>query len=139
MLSLWVPPKIDIFIPSLISPTLSSFHFSHSALGYDIFCKYCFISLLCMLSHFSCVQLFATLWTIVCQTPLSMGFPRQEYWSGLSFPSPGDLLKPGIEPTSPSWQVDSLPLSPKGSPKVGFSLAPNILCMYFFIICLSPH
>ena len=53
-----------------------------------------------MLSHFSCVQLFATLWTIVCQTPLSMGFPRQEYWSGLSFPSPGDLLKPGIKPVS---------------------------------------
>ena len=46
-----------------------------------------------------------------CQTPLSMGFPRQEYWSGLPFPSPGALSDPGIEPASPDWQVDSLPLS----------------------------
>ena len=52
----------------------------------------------CMLSH---VWLFATLWTAVHQPPLSMGFPRQEYWSGLSFPTPGDLLDPGIKPRSP--------------------------------------
>ena len=54
----------------------------------------------CMLSHFSCVQLFATQLTVACQAPLSMGFSRQEYWSGLSFPSPGDLpyqeLNPGL-------------------------------------------
>ena len=49
--------------------------------------------------------------TIVHQAPLSVGFPRQEYWSGFPFPSPGDLPDPGIEPTSPSWQVDPLPLS----------------------------
>ena len=54
----------------------------------------------CVLSHFSCVCLFATLWTVVCQAPLSMGFSRQEYWSGLPFPPPGDLSNPGIEPTS---------------------------------------
>ena len=47
-----------------------------------------------MLNH---VQLFATLWTVTLQTPLSMGFPRQENWSGLPFPSPGDLPDPGIE------------------------------------------
>ena len=46
---------------------------------------------------------FATLWTIACQAPLSMGFPRQEYWSGLPFPSPGNLPDPRIEPTSPDW------------------------------------
>ena len=46
------------------------------------------------------VQLFATLWTVACQAPLSMEFPRQEYWSGLPFPSPGDLPDPGIEPAS---------------------------------------
>ena len=50
------------------------------------------------LSH---VQLFATLWTVAYQVPLSMGFSRQEYWSGLPFPSPGDLPNPGIKPTSP--------------------------------------
>ena len=55
---------------------------------------------LCMLSHFSHVQLFVILWTIVHQAPLSMGFSRQEYWSGLPFPSPGDIPEPGIEPGS---------------------------------------
>ena len=49
------------------------------------------------------------------QVPLSMGFPRQEYWSGLLFSSPGDLPDPGIEPTSPAWQADSLPPSLLGS------------------------
>ena len=55
---------------------------------------------MCVLIHFSCVQLFATLWTITHQAPLSMGFSRLEYWSGLPFPSPGDLPNPGIEPIS---------------------------------------
>ena len=48
----------------------------------------------------SCIRLFATLWTVACQAPLSIGFPRQGYWSRLPFPSPGDLPDPGIEPTS---------------------------------------
>ena len=54
---------------------------------------------------------FATPWTIVHQVPLSVGFSRQEYWSGFPFPSPGDLPDPGIKPRSPvslAWQVDSL-------------------------------
>ena len=50
----------------------------------------------------SCVQLFATPWTVACQAPLSMGFSRQDYWSGLPFPSSGDLPNPGIEPRSPA-------------------------------------
>ena len=45
---------------------------------------------------------FVTLWTVACQDPLFTGFPRQDYWSGLSFPSPGDLPDPGIEPKSPA-------------------------------------
>ena len=60
----------------------------------------------------------ATPWTIARQAPLSMGFPRQAYWSGLLFPSPGDLPNPGIEPASPAspaLQADSLPLSHLGS------------------------
>ena len=56
--------------------------------------------LCCILSCFSCVWLCGTLWTIACQAPLSTGFSRQEYWSGLPYPSPGDLPKPGIEPGS---------------------------------------
>ena len=63
---------------------------------------------------FSCVWLSVTPWTVARQT-LSMGFPRQEYWSGLPCPSPGDLPHPGIEPVSPALQADSLPLSHLGS------------------------
>ena len=57
--------------------------------------------MVCLLSHFSHVQLFATPWTVACQAPLSMGFPRQEYWSGLPFPPPRELPDPGMEATSP--------------------------------------
>ena len=55
------------------------------------------------------VWLFATLWTVACQVPLSMGFSRQEYWSGLPFCSPGDVMDPGIESGSPAWQAGSSP------------------------------
>ena len=58
----------------------------------------------------SCLTL-ASPWTVVHQAPLSMGSSRQEYWTGLPFPTPGDLPDPGIEPKSPVLQVDSLPLS----------------------------
>ena len=57
----------------------------------------CFTALACLLSCFSHVWLCVTLWAITCQAPLSMGFSRQEYWSGLPFPAPGDLPGPGIE------------------------------------------
>ena len=53
-------------------------------------------------------------WTVAHQTPLSMEFSRQEYWSVLPFPSPGDLLNPGIEPGSPALWADSLPSEPPG-------------------------
>ena len=69
-----------------------------------------------MLSH---VQLFATPWTVAPQSPLSMVFSRQEYWSELPFPSLEDLPDPGIEPVSPAapaLQADSLLLSHQGSP-----------------------
>ena len=58
----------------------------------------------CVLKEYSLsrVRLFATPWTAAHQAPLSMGFSRQEYWRGLPFPSPGDLLNPGIEPWSPA-------------------------------------
>ena len=64
----------------------------------------------CMPSHSNCVQLFATPWTIAHQAPLSMEFSRQEYWSGLLCPPPGNLSNPGIDPMSPvaaTLQVDS--------------------------------
>ena len=55
-------------------------------------------------------------WTVAGQAPLSLGFSRQEYWSGLPFPSPGDLPDPGIKPRSPAWQADSFPSELQGSP-----------------------
>ena len=58
---------------------------------------------------------FATPWTVACQAPLFMGFPRQEYWNELSLPSPEDIPKTGIEPSSPDLQADSLLLSHQGT------------------------
>ena len=63
------------------------------------------------------VRLFATPLTIAHQAPLSMGFPRQEYWSGLPFPFPGDLPDPGIERRPPVLQAAALPSEPLGKPK----------------------
>ena len=57
-------------------------------------------------------------WTVACQAPLSMGFSRREYWSGLPFPSPGGHPNPGIEPRSPALQADSLLIEIQGSVKV---------------------
>ena len=63
----------------------------------------------------SCLTLWDP-WTVAHQTLLSMGFSRQEYWSGLPFPSPGDLPYPGIEPRSPTLQADTLTSVPPGKP-----------------------
>ena len=68
------------------------------------------------LSH---VQLFATPWTVASQAHLPMGFPRQEYWSGLPFPSPGIFPTHGLNPHLLHWQMDSLPPSHQGSPCPG--------------------
>ena len=69
-----------------------------------------------MLSHFSHVQLFETLWTVAHQASLSMGFARQEHWSGLPFPSPGDRPDPGIKHRYPALQADILSTEPPGKP-----------------------
>ena len=61
----------------------------------------------CVLSRFSRVRLFVTPWTVARQAPLSMGFSRQESWSGLPRPPPGDLPDPGLKPVSPALQADS--------------------------------
>ena len=69
----------------------------------------------------SCVQLFMTPWTVARPAPLSMGFLKEKYWSGLPFPPPGDLPNPGIKPTfpvSPALQADSLPAKPSAKPSI---------------------
>ena len=75
------------------------------------------------LSH---VRLFVIPWTVVYQVSLSMGFSRQEYWSGLPFPSPVDLPDPGIEPRSPALQADALPSEPPGN----ITYNPEVLCKF---------
>ena len=90
---------------------------------------YSSIYMLCaVLSCFSCVQVLVTLWT-VDHRALSMGFSRQEYWSDLPCPLPGDLPDPGIEPGSPALQADSLPLSYQGSPLYTYIS----ICVYVYI------
>ena len=77
------------------------------------------------------IKSFSTLvtpWTIALQAPLSMGFPRQEYWSGLPFPSPEDLADPRIKPLSPALQADSLPTEPPGNPCTLNLLENKSLC-----------
>ena len=68
-----------------------------------------------LLSH---VHLFVTTWSVAYQAPLSVGFSRQEYWSGLPLPSPGDLPNPGTEPRFPTLQEDALLSEPPGNPKL---------------------
>ena len=68
----------------------------------------------------------ATPWTTASQAPLSMGFPLQEYWSGLPFLSPGDLLDPAIKPVSPVLQAASLPTEPSGKPSLD-SVPPKFI------------
>ena len=84
----------------------------------------------------SCVQLLATPWTAAYQAPLSMGFSRQECWSGLPFPSPGDLPDPGIEPRSPALQADALPSEPPGQ---FWTLSSSFLFPSFSSLILSPQ
>ena len=72
--------------------------------------------MVCMLSHFSHIQFFVTLWTVNFQAPLSMEFSRQEYCNGLPCPSLGDLSNPRIEPASPPLQEDFFTADPLGKP-----------------------
>ena len=80
------------------------------------------------------VRLFATPWTVAHQAPLSMGFSRQEYWSGLPFPSPEDLPNPGIKPQFPALQADALPSEPPGKMTCIVSLR-----QFFFLCQLSGY
>ena len=73
----------------------------------------------CCLVAKSCYDSFATPWAIVCQAPLSMGFPSQEHWSGLPFLSPGNLPNPPIEPTSPALAGGFFTTEPPGKPALG--------------------
>ena len=74
--------------------------------------------------------LFATPWTVTYQASQFMGFSRQEYWSGLPFPSPGDLPDPRIEPRSPTLQADTLPSKPPGKPELRGKSTRNVASIW---------
>ena len=84
-----------------------------------------------MLGHY---QFFVIPWIVGCQAPLSLGFPKEEYWSGLPFPLVGDLPDPGTEPRSPALQVDSLPSEPPGKPSL-FGKEKSLLYSFDFCCC----
>ena len=90
-----------------------------------------------MLSCFSHVQLFLTLWTVAHQAPLSMEFSKQEYWNGLSFPSPGDLPDQGLNPGLLCYRQILYHLSHQGIPiyihLVQFSSVQSLSCVRLFV------
>ena len=90
----------------------------------------------CVWSCFSHVQLFVTLCTEAYQAPLSMGFSRQSYWSGLPCPPPGNLPNPGIKLRSFALQVDSLPSEPPGKLSHAYAVAVNDL-MKGLLVCTT--
>ena len=111
----WASPSLTISWSLLKFMSIELVTLSNQLILY----LHCILSYACMLSRFSDVQLCATLWIAACQSPLTMGFSRQEYWSGLPCPPPGDLSDPGVEllslsstaltdvlfPTSATWEA----------------------------------
>ena len=83
------------------------------------------------MKSFSRVRLFVTPWTVAYQAPQSVEFSRQEYWSGLPFPSPGDLPNPGIEPRSPALHADALPSERPGKSGVNLGSVYSESLMFF--------
>ena len=114
------------------------FQFWHSISYYILLLKLLKVKVK-SISH---VRLFATLWTVAHQASPSMGFSRQEYWSGLPFPFPGDLPDPGIKPSSPAVEADALTSEPPNSyfPSNGLWSILYVFSLYFlcFLIILSP-
>ena len=92
---------------------------------------------------------FVTLWTVARQAPLSMGFSRQEYWSGFPFPPPKDLPSPGTEPASLALQGDSLPLRHLGRPYINYTVdliaatrtryGAQVMCVWAVWASLATH
>ena len=116
---------LTIFCKSVKMAVLLSLHF---------YLKYSTYYLYMHLSRFNHVQLFVTLWTLARQTPWSMGFSRQEYWSGQPLPSPGNLPDLGIKSGSPSLQADSLPSESPGKPLCIFTEIQIKIGFNFFIL-----
>ena len=120
--------------PMDCSPPGSSIHgifrarvLEWGAIAFSGICPYIYLNRLLLFRCFRRVQLFVTPWTVAHQAPLSMGFSRQEYWSGQPFPSLGALPDPGIEPWSPALQVDFLLSEPRGKPNLKANTNASLL------------
>ena len=122
------------FQPSSATSLPSFLFYSFSKVLRSSICIFLVVVCCCLVS-----KLYLTLcdppWTVACQAPLSIGFSRQEYWSELPLPSPGNLPGPRIEPVSPPsllhWQTDSLPLSHQGSPHIFLTCIWFIICFFY--------
>ena len=113
-----VPEVFWVFLKVFFSVEVQlTCFFKYTTTLFQLYINICIYMRVCKLSHFSCVRLFATLWTVAHQAPLSMGFSRQEYLSGLPCPPPEDLPTQGSNPHLlhlQHWQEGSLPLAPPG-------------------------
>ena len=97
----------------------------------------CVCVCLCVCVSHSGMSPYATLWTVAQQVPLSMESSRQEYWSGLPYPSPGNLSDPGIDPRSPPLQADSLYLSHQGSPSNHSVSQSNVIITECYVCIMN--
>ena len=126
-----VVPRIFISSSLPMFITLLSNFFYKLLYLYAFVHSYIYFYTACVLSCFSHVRLLVNLWPVACHAVLSVGFSRQEYWSGFPCPSPGDLSDPGIQsssPAAPELQADSLPLSHWGSPSLPIPTSQYGLC-----------
>ena len=141
-----ISPPLSDLLHSVVHPCCCKWSYFILFNGWVIFHCICV-----KVKSLSRVRLFVTPWTTAHQAPQSMGFSRQEYWSGLPFPSPGDLPDPGTEPGSPALEADALTSDHQGSPPFlwwwTFRLSPCLICcevlqwilwcMYIFEPCFS--
>ena len=119
----FLEPSVDLIPTSCLDTTNTHTHMTYIDTNTLETITLSFVTVMIMkvkvkVKSLSRVRLFATPWTVAHQAPPSRGFSRQEYWSGLPFPSPGDLPNPGIEPRSPALEADALTSEPPGK-KVG--------------------
>ena len=127
------------FASKMYVPTSHHLH-CHSQLQITVFCHFSPASPVTWspASDFHTLSTWTVVypWTVVCQAPLSIGFPRQKYWGGLLFPSPGDLPRWGIERCLLHWQVDSLPVSHQRSPWQPLSIGDYPLNRFFVFLAM---
>ena len=128
----WCSPSVSSRSLSFMCVSLAKFPFFIRTQSFWIWAHPNDLILTCVYvcQLLSSVLLFAIPWTVARQAPLSTGLYRHEYWSEWPFPSPGDLLNPGIEPMSPELQADSLPSEAPGKPRLDLLICKDSISKY---------